>query len=138
MTHRRQCTAAFTAQVVLELLSGAKSSAELCREHQSAASGLADRKASFLARAAALFQSPDQRDHQEATRVAARERLVGRLTLENDILTKATSLVHTRPKTRGRSSRCAARTLRSATAAGCWEPHGAAMTIGPSLAMSRP
>jgi transposase-like protein len=38
MTHRRQFTAAFKAQVVLELLSGAKSSAERCREHQLAAS----------------------------------------------------------------------------------------------------
>jgi transposase len=34
MIHRRQFTAEFKAQVVLELLSGAKSSAELCREHQ--------------------------------------------------------------------------------------------------------
>src|ERR687884_540904 len=31
MTHRRQFTAEFKAQVVLELLTGAKSSAELCR-----------------------------------------------------------------------------------------------------------
>jgi transposase-like protein len=63
MPHRRQFTAEFKAQLVLELLSGAKSSAELCREHQLASSVLADWKASFLARAAALFKSPNQRDH---------------------------------------------------------------------------
>ena len=52
MTHRRKFTAEFKAQVVLELLSGAKSSAELCREHQIAASVLADWKAIFLRHAA--------------------------------------------------------------------------------------
>jgi transposase len=102
MTHRRKFTAELKAQVVLDLLSGAKSSAELCREHQIASSVLADWKTSFLARAASLFKAPDSHDHQEAMRVAELERLVGRLTLENDILKKATSILHTRAKTRGR------------------------------------
>jgi transposase-like protein len=42
MTRRRKFTAERKAQIVLELLSGAKSSAELCREHQIASSVLAD------------------------------------------------------------------------------------------------
>jgi hypothetical protein len=42
MTHRRQFNAGLRAQVVLELLSGAKSSAELCRKHQLASSVLTD------------------------------------------------------------------------------------------------
>jgi transposase-like protein len=50
MTHHRQFTAAFKAQIILELLSGAKSGAELCREHQIAASALADWKAIWLSR----------------------------------------------------------------------------------------
>jgi transposase len=75
MTHRRQFTAAFKAQVVLELRSGAKIRAELCREQQLASSVLADWNASFLARAALRFKSPDQRDDQDATRVAELERL---------------------------------------------------------------
>lgn len=102
MTHRRQFTAAFKAQVVLELLSGAKSSAEICREHQLAASVLADWKSSFLARAASIFEGPDQSSSQDTKRIAELEGLVGRLTLENDILKKATSILHTRSKTRGR------------------------------------
>jgi transposase len=102
MAHRRQFTAEFKAQVVLELLSGAKSSAELCREHQIASSVLADWKAHFLARAASLFKGPNTRDHQEIGRVAELERLVGRLTLENDILKKATSILHQHAKRRGR------------------------------------
>jgi transposase-like protein len=47
MTHRRKFTAEFKAQVVLELLAGAKTSAELCREHQLASSVLTDWKAIF-------------------------------------------------------------------------------------------
>jgi transposase len=102
MTHHRQFTAEFKAQVVLELLSGAMSSAELCCEHQIASSVLADGKAHVLAHSASLFKNPDQPDHQDATRVAELERLAGRLTLENDILKKATNLLHPRAKRRGR------------------------------------
>jgi transposase len=102
MTHRRQFTAEFKAQVVLELLSGAKSSAELCREHQIASSVLADWKAHFLARAASLLRSPAQGGHQDAPRVAELERLVGRLTLENDLLKKATNILHQHAKRHGR------------------------------------
>jgi transposase len=98
MTHRRQFTAEFKAQVVIELLSGAKSSAELCREHQIAASVLADWKAIFLRCASAVFDHPELRHDQDATRVAELERLVGRLALENDILKKATNILHQRAK----------------------------------------
>jgi transposase len=102
MTHRRQFTADFKAQVVLELLSGAKSSAELCREHQIASSVLADWKAIFLTRTAAIFEHPDQGSSQDSARIAELERLVGRLTLENDILKKATNILHQHAKRRGR------------------------------------
>jgi transposase len=93
MASRRKFTAEFKAQVVLELLSGAKSSAELCREHQLAASVLSDWKALFLARAASVFETSEPRGSQEAVRIAELERLVGRLTLEADILKKATCLL---------------------------------------------
>jgi transposase len=102
MTHRRQFTAEFKAEVVLELLTGAKSSAELCREHQIAASVLTDWKAIFLARIVSIFEHPDQRTHHDSARIAELERLVGRLTLENDILKKATNILHQHAKRRGR------------------------------------
>jgi hypothetical protein len=70
MAYRRQCTPELTAEVVLELLSGAKSSAELCREHQIAASVLADWQAILLERAGALFESSEPRNSQAGTRVA--------------------------------------------------------------------
>jgi transposase len=102
MTHRRKFTAEFKAQVVLELLSGAKSSAELCREHQIASSVLADWKTIFLKHAASVFDSAEPHNSHEATRVAELEQLVGRLTPENDILKKATNILHqrSRPNTR--------------------------------------
>jgi transposase len=102
MTYRRKFTAAFKAQVVLELLSGAKTSTELCREHQIAASVLADWKAIFLRHAPEAFESPEHHNGQETTQVAELERLVGRLTLENDILKKATSSLHQRPRSNTR------------------------------------
>jgi transposase-like protein len=89
MTHHRKFTAEFKAQVVLELLAGAKTSAELCREHQIASSVLTDWKAIFLRHAPAAFERPSPPNGQETTRVAELERLVRRLTLENDILKKA-------------------------------------------------
>jgi transposase-like protein len=78
MTHRRQFTAEFKAQVVLERRSGATSSAELCREHQIASSGLADWKTIFLARAASVFDNSESPSRQDAARVAELERLLGR------------------------------------------------------------
>lgn len=102
MTHRRQFTAEFKAQVILELLTGAKSSAELCREHQIASSVLADWKAIFLARMASIFEHPDQSPNHDSARTAELERLVGRLTLENDILKKATNILHQHAKRHGR------------------------------------
>lgn len=102
MTQRRHFTAAFKAQVVLELLSGAKSSAELCREHQLAASVLADWKTIFLRHAPAAFERPEHSNDQDAPHVAELERLVGRLTLEHDLLKKATSILHQRSRPRGR------------------------------------
>jgi transposase-like protein len=83
-------------------LSGAKTSAELCPEHQIAASVLADWKAIFLRHAPEAFESPEHHNGQEVTQVAELERLVGRLTLENDILKKATSVLHHRPRSNTR------------------------------------
>ena len=102
MPHRRQFTAAFKAQVVLELLSGAKSSVELCREHQIASSVIADWKTIFLRRAASVFDSSELPHAQASMRVVELERLVGRLTLENDILKKATNILHQRPRPNAR------------------------------------
>ncbi len=101
MSKHRRFTAEFKAQVVLELLSGTKSSAELCRQHQLSSQLLAQWKAAFLERAAVVFMSEEQRS-QEAARIAELERLVGRMTLELEILKKATAILQTLPSGNGR------------------------------------
>jgi transposase len=102
MASRRKCTAVFKAQVVLELVSGAKTSAELCREHQIAAAVLTEWKAMFLRHAPEVCANPEHHNGQEATRVAELERLVGRLTRENDLFKKATRILHQRPRSNTR------------------------------------
>jgi transposase len=102
MIHRRKFTAEFKAQVALELLSGTESSAELCHQHQNAASILADRKTMCLGHVPTAFESPGHRNGQDPPNIAELERLVGRLTLENDILKKAMRILHQRSRPMGR------------------------------------
>jgi transposase len=87
MNERRKFSPEFKARVVLEALSGAKSNAELCREHGLKPQLLSDWKAAFLERAATVFQSEEHRS-EEAARIADLERLAGKLALENEILKK--------------------------------------------------
>lgn len=102
MAKHRTFSPEFKAQVVLELLSGTQSSAELCRQHRLSAQLLAQWKAAFLEPAALVFMSAEQRS-QEAARIAELERLVGRLTLEGESLKKLpASCRHSPTATAGR------------------------------------
>ncbi len=92
MAQRRRFTGEFKAQVVLELLSGAKSAAELCRQHQLTPQVLARWKSELLERAPLVFEQ-DQKRSAEQERIAELERLVGRLTMELDIAKKASGLL---------------------------------------------
>lgn len=86
----RRFTPEFKAQVVLELLSQQRSAAELCRAHQIKDSLLYRWKQEFLERAPRVFALGESGEaaHQ-AQRIAELERLVGRLTLELDVVKKA-------------------------------------------------
>lgn len=87
----RTHSAEFKAQVVLAYLSREKTVAELCGEHQLKDTLVYRWKDEFLARASQVFE-PERRETSEAAeRIAALERLAGRLALENDILKKASS-----------------------------------------------
>ncbi len=101
MSKHRSFSPEFKAQVVLELLSGMKSNTDLCRQYQISSQLLAQWKATFLERAAILFTSAEQRS-QETARIAELERLVGRLTLEAEVLKKATTILQTVPNGNGR------------------------------------
>jgi transposase len=98
---RRMFTPAFKARVVLEELTGVKSAAEICREHQLKPQLLSHWKAQLVERAPELFGStPSGSDAQE--RSAELERMVGRLTLELEVAKKAAQLVTCRFRRNGR------------------------------------
>ena len=88
---RRSFTPQFKAQVVLELITGQKSAAELCRQHQLSPNLLSLWKQTYLERLPVVFQADEQRS-AEAARIAELEQLVGRQALELEILKKASGL----------------------------------------------
>ena len=91
MAQRRRFTAKFKTQVVLDLLTGRRSVAQLCREHDLKEQVVTRWRAVFLDRAETLFRADTEReDHLEP--MAALERLVGRLTMELDLAKKAAQL----------------------------------------------
>jgi transposase len=88
----RSFTAVTKAEVVLALVSGSKTQAEICREYEVSPYLLHQWKDIFVANAAAVFQSRDENGEQEAERTAELERVLGRVTLENEMLKKASAL----------------------------------------------
>jgi transposase len=92
MRQRRRFSPEFKAGVVLDVLTGRMSPAEATRKHGLGANLLSTWKAMFLQRAHAAFQADDQRSDEQA-RIAELERLVGQLTMEREILKKASMLL---------------------------------------------
>ena len=93
MTKRRKFSPEFKAQVVLEVLSGAKSGAEACREYGIRSQLLSKWKAQFLDNAAALFEGIHDPHNEDKVRIAELERLAGRQALEIEILKKASNIL---------------------------------------------
>jgi transposase len=91
MRPRRQFTAEFKARIVLEVLSGQKRAAEVCREFQLKPDLLSRWKSDFVTQASSVFQGDERSQHAEQ-RIAELERLVGRLTLELEVAKKAVLL----------------------------------------------
>jgi transposase-like protein len=92
MRKRRRFTPEFKAQVVLDILTGRQSPAEACRRHALSPTLLSLWKAQFLQRASTLFQPDEQRDGDQA-RIAELERMLGRATLQVEVLKKASTLL---------------------------------------------
>jgi transposase-like protein len=101
MSKRRIFTAKFKAQVVLDILSGAKSTAEACREYQLPNQVLNRWKAQFLEQAHTLFE-PERASEQEQQRLADLEQMVGRLTMELQAAKKVSTLLTSPLKPNGR------------------------------------
>ncbi len=97
----RTFTPEFKAQVVLQLLTGAKSISDLCREHQ-VRSGLVYRwRDEFMANAAKAFARDSDTPPDGQQRIAELEQMVGRLTLQLEIAKKASSLLNVRRRPSG-------------------------------------
>ena len=90
MRNYRRFTPEFKARLVLDVLTGVQSQAEACRRHALSPTLLGAWKAAFLERAPTVFQSDEARSAEQA-RIAELERVLGRLTLENEVLKKAST-----------------------------------------------
>lgn len=90
---RRKFSPAFKAQVVLEVLSGAKSGAEVCREYGIRSQLLSKWKAQFLENAASVFEESTQGQGEDKVRIAELERLAGRQALQIELLKKASRIL---------------------------------------------
>jgi transposase len=90
------------ARAVLQVLTGQKSAAQICREFQISESLLSRWKNQFLDGASAVFEKESD-PAQDGERVAELERLVGRLTLELEAAKKASQLLDSPTSKRGRS-----------------------------------
>ena len=84
---RRNLNAEFKAKVVLEIISGSKSAAEVCREYKLKPDLVSHWKNQFLANAAQVFEKGSVVDPQQA-RIQELERLAGKLSLELEIAKK--------------------------------------------------
>src|SRR5574337_358526 len=100
MTKHRHFTPEFKAKVVLQIISGQKTAAEICREYNLKADLVSKWKAQFLAEAASIFQRGEHADPQQA-RIAELERLAGKLSLELEIAKKASQLLSSRVNKNG-------------------------------------
>jgi transposase-like protein len=93
MNKKRKFTPEFKSQVVLQLLSGEKNMAELCREHQLTSQMIGNWKQQFLAAAPQAFEKGSDTS-AEQEHIAELERMIGRLTMELEIAKKASRLLH--------------------------------------------
>jgi transposase len=98
---RRNFSAEFKTKVVLDIISGSKSTADVCREHSLKPDLVSHWKSQFLANASQVFENGTKVDPQQA-RIEELERLAGKLSLELEITKKALTLLP-RTKAPGKS-----------------------------------
>ena len=91
MAKRRRFPPQFKAEVVIEVLMGQSSQAELCRKHNISQEQLSKWKHQLIDNAATLFESNDKRSSDSKQQIAQLEQLVGRLTIALDIQKKAST-----------------------------------------------
>ena len=96
-THTRE----FKLTIVRQLASGEKRTAQVCREHNLAASMVARWRQEFELRGEAAFAPPEPSPTQALeAKVAELERFCGQLAMENAVLKKALQQLPSRNDTR--------------------------------------
>jgi transposase len=93
---RRKFTAQFKFDAVLELLAGHKSVAQICRERNITDKLLYDWKRAFVERAPSVFETGTAATSEAEARIGELERMVGRLTMEHEIVKKAGAILPSR------------------------------------------
>jgi transposase-like protein len=89
---RRSFSAEFKAKIVLAIISGSKTAAEVCREYNLKPDLVSQWKDQFMTNAAQVFENGTKVDPQQA-RIEELERLAGKLSLELEIAKKALTLL---------------------------------------------
>jgi transposase-like protein len=92
MPKRRKFSPEFKARVVLEVLTGVKTSAQVAREYGISVQLLSNWKATFLENASSLFER-NNHNSEDKLRIDELERLAGRQALEIEILKKASDIL---------------------------------------------
>ena len=101
MRKRRTFTSEFKAKIVLEIISGEKGISEACREYQLSPVLVSKWRTEFIENAAVIFEK-SQKGNDDQNRMAELERMVGRLSLENDMLKKASSILNAQGNRNGK------------------------------------
>ena len=102
MPKHREFKPAQKSRAVLQVLTGQKSAAQVCRELQMRENLLARWKQQFIAQASLVFEKESALAADDG-RVAKLERLVGRLTLELEASKKVSQLLTSPAHRNGRS-----------------------------------
>jgi len=92
MTKRRKYTSKFKAQVVLEIISGAKTQAAIARQHRIKPDLITRWRRQFLENAPSLLERGNNRDGEPEARIAELEQALGKKTMELEIAKKASSI----------------------------------------------
>lgn len=101
---RRSFSAELKAKVVLELVSGSATMAEVARRYQVKPQLLALWRKAAVERLPSLFGATEAGESGREKRIAELEQLVGRQALELEVLKKASRWLTGRPASDGRSS----------------------------------
>ena len=101
---RRNYTAEFKFDTVMEAVRGEKSKAQICRDRDITESLLYRWQQEFVEKAPRLFAesgSTASQDREKEEQIAELERMVGRLTMELDVLKKSTSWLRSQRRRNG-------------------------------------